>query len=209
MTIARALLIVLAGGLIWIAVDQARLVSPTTETESVFLKTYTPNKVIDRFKVAAFSEELTVASGGAGRGFATHEEDFEPTLVINTVDWVALMQALRDDIASRLAAKNGEIVAVSGTAVDGFKIKYAVGKSEGTVAVAPLKSVAPSSLGGVGSGPDKVTVSLHISINEKWFKAEGKAKGKRTSSYDLGFEGAKLPNGMFRRVQAAWLPINA
>ncbi len=66
MTIARVLLIVLPCCLIWIAVDQARLVSPTTENESAF--TYTPNKVIDRFKVAAFSEESTVTSGGAGRG---------------------------------------------------------------------------------------------------------------------------------------------
>ena len=43
-----------------------------------------------------------------------------------------------------------------------------------------MKSVA-SSLGVVGSGLDKVTVSLHISINEKWLKAERKAKRKRTS----------------------------
>jgi hypothetical protein len=42
---------------ICIAVDQARLVPPTTETESAFLKTYTPSAVIDRFKVAAFSED--------------------------------------------------------------------------------------------------------------------------------------------------------
>jgi hypothetical protein len=205
MTIGRALLVVLAGCLIWIAVDQARLVSPTTETESAFLKTYTPNKVTDRFKVPTFSEESTVTSGGAGRGFATHGEEFELTLVINTGDWVALMQALRDDIAFRLAAQSGEIVEESGTAVDGFKIKYAVGKSEGRVAVEQLKSVPASSLGDVGPGPDNVTVSLHISINEKWFK-EVKAKRKRTSSYDPRFEGAKLPNGVFRRVQAALLP---
>ena len=100
--------------------------------------------------------------------------------MINTGDRVALMQRLRDDIDSRLAAQSGEIVEESGTAVEGFKIKHAVGKSEGTVAVEPVKSVA-SSMGGVGSGLDKVTVSLHISINEKWFKAERKAKRKRTS----------------------------
>jgi hypothetical protein len=182
MTVVRALLIVLAGCLIWITVDQARLASPTPETESAFLKTYTPNKVIDRYKVAEFSEQSSVASGGAGRGFATHEEDFEPTLVINTGDWVALMQALRDDIDSRLAAQSVEIVEESGNAVDGFNIKYAVGKSEGTVAVEPLKSVAGSSLAGAGSGPDRVTVSLRIRIDEKWFKADGKAKSKKTSS---------------------------
>lgn len=176
MTIARALLILLAGCFIWIAVDQARLVSPTPETESAFLKAYTPNKVIDQFKVAEYSERATGTSGGAGRGFATHEEDFEPTFVINTRDWVALMQALRDDIASRLAAQSCEIVEESGNAADGFNIKYAVGKSEGTVAVEPLRSVAASSLASVGSGPDKVTVSLRIRIKEKWFKAAGQAK---------------------------------
>jgi hypothetical protein len=166
--------------LVWIAVDQARLVSPTSETGSAFLKTYSPNKVIDRSKVVAFSEQLSVTSGGACCGCATHPEEFEPTLVINTGDRVALMQGLRDDIDSRLAVQSGEIVEKSGTAVEGFKIKYAVGKSEGTVAVEPVKSVA-SSMEGVGSSLDKVAVSLHISINDKWFKAERKAKRKRTS----------------------------
>jgi hypothetical protein len=138
MTFARALLIVLAGCLIWIAVDHARLVSPTIENESAFLKTYTPAKVIARFKSAEFSQQSVGTSGGAGRGFATHEEDFEPTLVINAGDWVALMQALRDDIASRLVAQGGEIVKESGNPVEGFQIEYAVGKSQGTVAVDPL-----------------------------------------------------------------------
>jgi hypothetical protein len=182
MTIARALLLLLAGCLTWIAVDQVRLVSPTPDTESAFLKTYTPNKVIDRFKVSGFSEQSTGTSGGASHGFATHEEDFEPTLVINTGDWVALMRALRDDIALRLAAQNAKIVEETGNAVDGFKIKYAVGKSEGAADVGPLKSMAASSLGGLGSGPDKATVSLRIHIIEKWFKAEDPAKRKRTSS---------------------------
>jgi len=58
---------------------------------NAFLKTYSPNKVINRFKVVAFSEQLSVTSDGAGRGFATHAEEFEPTLVIDTEDWVALM----------------------------------------------------------------------------------------------------------------------
>jgi len=182
MSIARASLIVLAGCFFWIAVDQARLVSPTRENESAFLKTYTPNKVIDRFKAAEYSEQLSGASGGAGRGFATHAEDFEPTLVINTKDWVAVMQALRDDIASRLAAQSGEIVEESGSPVDGFQIKYAIGNSQGTVAVEPLRSVAASSLAGMGPAPDKVTINLRIRINEKWFQAQGQAERKRTSS---------------------------
>jgi hypothetical protein len=94
---ARALPIVLAllaGCLIWIAVDQAQLVSPTPENESAFLKSYTEKKVIDRFKAAEYYQQSMGTSDDADRGFATHGEDFEPVLVINAGDWVPLMQAL-------------------------------------------------------------------------------------------------------------------
>jgi hypothetical protein len=178
MTVARALLIVfiLFGGcLIWMAVEQGRLVTPSSANESGFLKTYTPNGVIERFKVAGFSQESVGSTAVAEREFATHGAEFEPTLVIKATDWVALMQALRDDITSRLAAQSCEILQESGDAVDGFQIKYAVGKSRGTVAVEPAKSVAASALLGAESAPDEVTVKLHILIHEKWFKAENQA----------------------------------
>jgi hypothetical protein len=171
MTFARALLLVLAGCLIWTVLDQARLVSPTPENESVFLKTYTPNNVIDKFKAAAFTQVSTGTSAGANRGFASHEEDFEPTLVINSGDWVALLQALRDDITSSLTAEGGKILEASGNQVSGFQIKYALGKSRGTVAVEPIKIVPASNLASAGSGRDKITVNFRISIDEKWFKA--------------------------------------
>jgi hypothetical protein len=176
------LLLVLAGWFIWAAVENGRLVSPSLENESAFLKTYTPAKVIAQFKSAEFSQQSVGTSGGAGSGFATHEADFEPTLVINAGDSVALMQAVRDDIASRLAAQGGEIVEESGSPVDGFQIKYAAGKSQGTVAVEPLRGVAATSLPGAGSAPGKVTVNFRIRINETWFEAEGQAASKRTSS---------------------------
>ena len=79
------------------------------------------------------------------------------------------MQALRDDIASRLVAESGQIGEESGNVVDGFKIKYAIGNSQGTVAVEPLKNAISSSFGSVASGSDKVTVSVRICINEEWF----------------------------------------
>lgn len=182
MTFTRALLIVLTGGLIWIAVEHARLVSPTLDNESAFLRTYTPTDVLARFKSAEYSKDSVGTSGGAGRGFATHEEDFEPTLMIKAANWVALMQAVRDDIASRLAAQGGEIVEESGNPVEGFQIKYAFVKSQGTVAVEPFRSVATSSLIGTGPARDKVTVKFRIRINETWFAAGSQAERKRASS---------------------------
>jgi hypothetical protein len=182
MTITRVLLIVLAACLIgvaacvvWVTVDQANLVFPAPENESAFLKTYTPNPVIDRFKAAEFSQQSTGSSSGAGWGFATHEANFEPTVVIKTGDWVALMQAFRDDIASRLVARTGEIVEESGNPADGFQIKYAVGNSQGTVIIEPLTSLAASYPGVGGTGPGKVTVNLHIRLKEKWSQSEGRS----------------------------------
>jgi hypothetical protein len=181
MTISRVLLIVLAACLVviaafvvWVSVDQANLVSPALENESAFLKTYTPNGVIDRFKAAEFSQQSTESSGEAGRGFAAHEVGFEPTVVIKTADWVAMMQAFRDDVASRLAAQSGEIVEESGNPADGFQIKYIVGSSQGTVTLEPAKIIAASYPGAGGTGPDKVTVNLHIRLKEKWSQPEGR-----------------------------------
>jgi len=53
--------------------------------------------------------------------------------------------------------------------------------------VGPLKSVAASSLIGLGPATDKVTVWLRIRVNERWFKTEGQAERNRASSYNLRF----------------------
>jgi hypothetical protein len=166
------MLAVLSGGfLIWMVVQNARLVSPTPETESAFLKTYSPGDVIQRFKGAQYSQLASGTSGGADIGFATHESNFEPTFVIDQGNWVAFGQALRDDIHSRLIATGAEITEESGDAVAGFQIRYALGKSRGAVTVEPMKTVPASNLAVQESGPGKVTVSLHLHIYEKWLKA--------------------------------------
>jgi hypothetical protein len=167
--IVTALLIALSACLIWIVVANSRLVSPKPENESAFLKTYTPKRVIDRFKAEEFCEMATVTSGGAGRAFATHTEDFEPTFVIKTKDWVAVVQAMRDDIASTLTTRNAQILGESGNPIDGFQIRYAAGKSKGKVWVEPIKTVTTSlPFATVQSGSAKVTVHLRIHIDEKW-----------------------------------------
>lgn len=172
MTLPRVLLILLLFGCFtWFVVDHHQLVSPSSDNESAFLKTYTPANVIDRFKAAPFSEQSVGSSSGAEREFATHEADFEPILVIKTGDWVALMQALRDDVTSRLAVLRCQIVEESGNPADGFKIRYAIGKSQGTVILEPVRS-APNSLPSAAPGPDQSAVKLRIQINEKWFKGD-------------------------------------
>ncbi len=172
MTLPRVLLVLLLFACFtWFVADHHQLVSPSPDNESAFLKTYTPANVIDRFKAAPFSEQSVGSSSGAEREFATHRADFEPTLVIKTGDWAALMQALRDDVASRLTALKCQIVEESGSPADGFKIRYAIEKSQGTVILDPVRS-APNSLPSAAPGSDQSAVKLRIQINEKWFKGD-------------------------------------
>ena len=179
MKIVRVIIFVLAG--CWVCAAVAigagyfRQVYPTAENKSAFLKAYTPNSVLDKFKSSAANYEVaSEASDGADTGFATHMVGFEPTLAIKSSDWVALMEAMREDIVSRLTAQHAEVEEEACNAADGFKIKYAMGKTEGTVSVDPVKTtdtfVQPGK--GAGSGSDEMTVRLRIQIREKWFKAQ-------------------------------------
>jgi hypothetical protein len=173
MKIVRVLLGVLVGcwlcGAVVFAVQERRIVYPTAENKSSFLKSYTPNSVVEKFKVDATGSEAWEASDGAETGFATHMVSYEPTLAIESSDWTALMEALKDDIDSRLTAQSAQIVGESGNAADGFKINYVLGKSEGTVAVDPIHTVAHQP--GMEIGAGTVQVRFRIQIREKWFKS--------------------------------------
>ena len=54
-----------------------RLYYPTPETESAFLRRYTPEHVIDRFRENDGFSHTRPFNGGAGRTFANHEAGFE------------------------------------------------------------------------------------------------------------------------------------
>jgi hypothetical protein len=183
MKIVRAIIFLAAGCWIWLAVAMAmthfRQVYPTAENKSAFLKTYTPNTILDRFKSTdANAEELSEASDGADTGFATHMVSYEPTILIKSSDWAAVMQALHDDIGSRLTAQRAEIVDESGNAADGFKIGYALGKSRGTVTVDPIKTTDPFVQPVMRTAPGEVAIRLRIQIREKWFKAQDQASAQ-------------------------------
>jgi hypothetical protein len=167
--IAGALLLIAV--VAWIYIGKALTVYPTPETESAFLKTYSPNSTIEQFKDAWVASMSSGRVAAAGSGFATHEEDFEPVVVIRNADWVALIQTLRNDVALQLAVQNAEILEESGAIDSGFRIRYALGKSEGTVTLGPLQILHGSQLG-TGRIPYKTAVRVRIRIQEKWIKGK-------------------------------------
>jgi hypothetical protein len=151
----------------------ARTVYPSAQNESDFLKSYTPNEVLARFQVAKFAEIASSSSSGAEEGFATHEADFEPTIQIRAKDWLALAQAVKDDIAFRLNSQHAHIVGESGSDTDGFSLQYAVGNTEGDITIDPVKSASPIRPDGA-CGDDCATVKFSIEIREKWFREKNR-----------------------------------
>jgi hypothetical protein len=167
------LAMIFGGMLIAKLVIGARTVYPSAQNESDFLKSYTPNEVLARFQAAKFAELASGSSSGAEEGFATHEADFEPTIQIQAKDWLALAQAVKDDIAFRLNSQHAYIVEESGSATDGFSLKYAVGNTEGDITIEPVKSASPIRPDGA-CGDDCATVKFSIEIREKWFREKSR-----------------------------------
>jgi hypothetical protein len=175
MRIAGASLLI--GGVIWIYAAQAGIVYPTPDTESAFLKAYSPNSTIEQYKDARVAAMTNGRTAAADKGFASYEENFEPIVVIRNEEWVALIQDLRKDVALQLAAQKAAIFEESGSVDSGFKVRYAIGHSEGTVTIDPLQTLDGSQLG-TGRTAETATVRLRIRIQEKWFRAKRNAASR-------------------------------
>lgn len=151
--------------------DHLNTLYPTPETESAFLKNYTPKSVMDRFDAEGGSSVMHHSGGGAGRKFVTHTGGFEWYFSIRTEKWMPLMNALRDDVSAQLADNGAHILGQSGDARDGFHFEYKVGKSIGTLTILPLAQTslihrATPLCNGL------VDVTAHIEQTETWFPKE-------------------------------------
>lgn len=140
---------------------------PTPETESAFLKSYTPQYVIDRFREnQSFSSARSNGGGGAGHAFVTHQAGFEFHVVLRRDNWLSLMNALRDDVLEQLASNDAEVLSQSGNPQDGFRFDYRVNQSIGSVIISALtmnsrfRRALPDRMDGV---------TVKIEQTEKWF----------------------------------------
>jgi len=138
------------------------------ETESAFLKSYTPEHVIDGFRENWGSSHTRNFGSSAGRGFVPHDAGFEFHVVLRRESWMPLMNALRDDAQQQLANNGAEVLSQSGNPQDGFRFDYKITQSTGSLRILP---VATSS--GVQrnmplpQGMEDATVK--IEQTERWF----------------------------------------
>jgi hypothetical protein len=120
--------------------DQPYLLYPTPETESTFLKNYTPKSVIKQFEAKIGSSYGQHSGSGAGREFVTHTGGFDWHFAMRPEEWMLLMNALRDDVSAQLVHNGAEILRQSGDPRDGFHFDYKLGRSIGTLTISPLRT---------------------------------------------------------------------
>jgi len=142
--------------------------SATPETESAFLKSYTPEQVIDRFRENLGSSHTRNFGSSAERAFVPHEAGFQFCVVLRRENWMPLMNALRDDALQQLSSNGAEVLSQSGNSQDGFRFDYKVNQSTGSLRILPLATTSlvhrrmP-----LPQGLEDVTVKIEQS--EKWF----------------------------------------
>ena len=171
--LATAFIVLLAvafviGALAWWT--HTRLIYPTPETESVFLKNYTPAHVVDRFRENESFQSMHHNGAGAGDTFVTHNSGFEFYIVLRRDKWEPLMEALRDDVLQQLANDGAKVLSQTGTACDRFQLDYSIGKSVGSVTISPVEITPPSQAQRNYALPRCTNdVTVKIEQTEKWF----------------------------------------
>jgi|tagenome__1003787_1003787.scaffolds.fasta_scaffold20824865_3 hypothetical protein len=146
----------------------SRLYYATPETESAFLKNYTPEHVIDCFR-----ENWGVSHGrgfgsSAGRDFVPHEAGFQFDVVLRRENWMSLMNALRDDVLQQLARNGAEVLGQSGDPRDGFRFDYKIKQSMGSMRISPL-AINSHTQRNMRLPEGMVDVTVKIDQTEQWF----------------------------------------
>ena len=118
--------------------SQFRWVYPTSDTESVFLKSYNPRALVQRFacgQIVPMWQGLG-RGGSAGIGFVSHQGEIIADLEIDEDHWLPLMKALAADVNKQLllggSSRFGEGKDIAS------RFYYQDGRSLGTVTIPPL-----------------------------------------------------------------------
>jgi len=152
---------------VWRIWDSAHMYPASPETQSTFFKNYTPVNVLNKFNrgLGSYSH-----GGGDGAGYeaVTHTATFAGDFGLCSENFMPLMDALSDDVAAQLAANGAQILSQIGVAPAGFHFDYKLGKTLGSVTIAPLQ-LNPD-LGSQKNPRPKcmVDVQARIDVAEKW-----------------------------------------
>jgi len=171
--IAAALLILFSVALVVAIWDRHRILYPTPDTESAFLRAYTPEKTIAPFMCNLPSSHMRKSGGSAGRQFVTRDGGFEWYFAMRSENWMPLMDALQKDVVAQLRLNRAEILDSGGDEHSGFQFDYKLGHSIGRARIVPLAITPPSQIHrGAPLSSGVIETTVRIDIEEKWFPKE-------------------------------------
>ena len=170
-----AVLLTLGGAvavpIVW---HRLHILYPTPETESAFLKTYTPQHVIEQYECMESPVHFGPSGGGAaGEKFVTRTGRFDLFFVMRSDKRLPLITALNNDVYEQLLLKGAQILNRSGDPRSGFQYDYKLDKSIGSLMIAPLATLSTSPIYRRCPLPNgAVDVRVHIEEREMWFPKE-------------------------------------
>jgi hypothetical protein len=163
-----ALLLILTAIAFWVISNTSQRGPVTTETESLFLKNYTPQRVIERFQCDQTSSHSFSNGAGAEGDFITHQTGVDWYFVVQADKLTSLMTALNDDLVAQLGLDGAHILSRSGDAGTGFHYDYKLGESVGSVTLHPVK--LSSNVHRSTPFPKyMVDVTAKVEVAEKWY----------------------------------------
>jgi hypothetical protein len=156
---------------VYLAILEHQRLYPTTTTLSSFFKEYTPRPVVESFESNQFNSAWgDISSSSAGRKFITNRRELIPDFAIESEKRTPLMNALNDDIYAQLV-KRGALVRRGGGLEQGFRYKYILDTSIGTVTLSPMTlSTRIRRNSPLPSGIENMTFQL--TIMERWFPSK-------------------------------------
>ncbi len=148
-------------------IERATDVKPGPETESAFLKSYSPAAAISEFLGGAGPAITRTIDSAGSFGFATHKEDFRMELAADPMKFTALMEAVRKDAGEKLKQSGAKVVSDKEEAPAGFRIGYETGATRGALIVKPD-----------GLSRTEGQTKLVVTIEEMWSEAESGRRKK-------------------------------
>jgi hypothetical protein len=160
--------LVLSAGALW-TLDGSHLLPITPETESAFLKHYSSQHVIERFKCNWPSAgEGPSLVGEAGSDSVIHRSETIWYFAMRSDSQLLLMTALNDDVSVQLTQNGAQILRRSGDPHTGFHFDYKLAKTIGTVTISPVE-LSSNMHRAMRLPPGIVDVRAKVELSEKWF----------------------------------------